>query len=292
MKRLMNQLPLTRIKLFVAGIIYRAIHLLLRKDKRVIKRGGITYEVDLTEAVDLSMFLFGKFQKHVTSNKYVNLPKDAIIVDIGANFGIMSLQYAKLVPAGRVYAFEPSHYAFSRLKRNFVLNPGLSNRIVAVQSFVSSASSKETDMRAYSSWKVAGEAKDRKHSVHGGTVKSAEGVGVVSLDDFCRENKIGRLDFIKIDTEGYEYDALEGARQVIAEFKPAVIFEVGIYAMKERAIEFKQYADFFNSLGYSMYHSKNFKLIDSENYHEHIPSKGTIDILAIYGGNKKQNENS
>jgi FkbM family methyltransferase len=282
MRRLINRLPLTRIKLFLAGIIYRAIHLLLRKDKRVISRGGIVYEVDLSEAVDLSMFLFGKFQKHVSSNKYVSVPKDAVIFDVGANFGIMSLQYAKLVPAGRVYVFEPTHYALSRLKRNLELNPGLSNRIVVVQTFVSSASSKETDIRAYSSWKVSGEAEDRKHSVHGGTIKSADGVGAVSLDDFCRKNEISRLDFIKIDTDGYEYEVLKGARQAIAEFKPVVIFEVGLYVMKERTIEFKHYADFFTSLGYLMYNSSNFKHIDSENYCDHIPEKGTIDILAIF----------
>jgi FkbM family methyltransferase len=282
MKRLTNRLPLTRIKLFVAGIIYRALHFVLHKDKRIICRGGITYEADLSEAVDLSMFLFGKFQKHVSSSRYVNVPADAIIFDVGANFGIMSLQYARIVPQGRVYAFEPTHYAFSHLKRNLELNPGLSGHIVPVQTFVSSVSSEETDIRAYSSWKVTSEAKNQKHNVHGGTIQSAEGVGAVSLDDFCGKNGISRLDFIKIDTDGYEYEVFKGARQTIAEFKPDIIFEIGLYVMKEKGITFKHYADFFISLGYSMYNSSNFKYIDSENFREHIPEKGTIDILAIY----------
>lgn len=282
MKRLISRLPLTRIKLFVAGMIYRVLHLLLREDKRIIRRGSITYEADLSEAVDLSMFLFGKFQKHVSSSKYINVPKDAVIFDVGANFGIMAFQYAKLVPQGRVYAFEPTHYAFSRLKRNLESNPGLSSHIVPVQTFVSSLSSKETDIKAYSSWKVTSEAKNQKHSVHGGTIKSAEGVGAVSLDDFCGKNGIKCLDFIKIDTDGYEYEVLKGTRQKIAEFKPDIIFEIGLYVMEEKGITFKHYADFFTLLGYSMYNSSNFKYIDSENFREHIPEKGTIDILAIY----------
>jgi FkbM family methyltransferase len=282
MRRLISQLPLTRIKLFAAGIIYRVLHIVLHEDKRIIRRGSITYEVDLSEAVDLSMFLFGKFQKHVSSSKYINLPADAVIFDVGANFGIMSLQYARLAPQGRIYAFEPTHYAFSHLKRNLELNPALSGHIVPIQTFVSSVSSKETDIRAYSSWKVTSEAKNQKHSIHGGTIKSAESVGVVSLDDFCGQNEISRLDFIKIDTDGYEYEVLKGARQTIAELKPDIIFEIGLYVMDEKNITFKYYADYFTSLGYSMYNSYNFKYIDSENFREHIPEKGTIDILAIY----------
>jgi hypothetical protein len=104
----------------------------------------------------------------------------------------------------------------------------------------------------------------------------------VSLDDFCKKNEVSRLDFIKIDTDGYEYEVLKGARQAITEFKPAVIFEVGLYVMKERTIDFKCYSDFFTSLGYLMYNSSNFKHIDAENYREHIPERGTIDILAIF----------
>ncbi|MBN2019739.1 MAG: FkbM family methyltransferase [Sedimentisphaerales bacterium] len=282
MKRLINRLPVTRIKLFLAGIIYRVVHLFLRKDRIVAVRGGITYELDLSEAVDLSMFLFGRFQKHVSSNKYVSMPKDAVIFDVGANVGIMSLQYASIAPAGRVYAFEPTHYAFLRLKRNLELNPELAGHISAIQTFVSSASSKEVNITAYSSWKVGGEAQGPKHGIHGGTIKSAGGVGAVSLDDFCSENGISRLDFIKIDTDGYEYEVLKGGRGVITEFKPTIIFEIGLYVMEEKNIEFKHYADFFDSLGYLLYNSSNFKNINDLNFREHIPEKGTIDILAIF----------
>jgi FkbM family methyltransferase len=260
------------------------VHLLCREDRRIIVRNGIRYEVDLSEGIDLSVFVFGKFQRHVSSNKYISLPEDAVIFDVGANFGIMALQYAKLVPSGRVYAFEPTYYAFSKLRRNLQLNPELAERVVAVQSFVSSSTSKETDIRAYASWKVGGAAKDVKHGVHGGAVKSAEGIGVVSLDDFYEENKIGRLDFVKIDTDGHEYEVLKGGLKVIAEFRPIVIFEVGLYVMEENDIDFSSYLDYFGSLGYSLFNSGNFKKIDAENYRKHIPSKGTIDILALYHG--------
>ncbi len=289
MRGLINRLPITKIKLFLAGLLYRIVHLIYRRNERIIIRDGIKYEVDLSEGIDLSVFLFGKFQKNVSGNKRLSLPEDAIIFDVGANFGMMTLQYAKLASLGKVYSFEPTHYAFSKLKRNLELNPQLAKRIVAIQSLVSSSTSKETDIKTYASWKVSGDVKGVKHSVHGGIEKSTNGIGAVSLDDFCRENEIRRLDFIKIDTDGHEFEVLKGAQKVIAEFRPTIIFEAGLYVMEERNIVFSDYLEFFCSLDYSLFNSSNLREINATNYHKHIPSKATIDILALFRTSHEDN---
>jgi len=161
------------------------------------------------------------------------------------------------------------------------LNPELAGRIVAVQSFVSEATSGEPGIKAYASWQVGGIIKDAKHKVHGGIEKSTEGIGAVSLDEFCEEHEIERVDLVKIDTDGHEYEVLKGAREIIRKFRPVVIFEVGMYIMDERRVDFSDYLGFFESLDYSLFNSSNFKRINGENYHKHVPSKGTIDILAI-----------
>jgi len=281
MKRLINRLPITKIKIFFGRILYHMVHLIYREDKRTIVRNRIKYEIDLSEGIDLSMFLFGNFQRHVSQNKYLSLSQDAIIFDVGANFGVMSLQFAKLVPWGKVYSFEPTFYAFSKLRKNLELNPELAKRIVAIQSFVSSSTSEEPGIEAYASWKVGGTVKGVKHQVHGGIAKSTDGIGAVSLDDFCEQNEIKRLDFIKIDTDGHELEVLKGAKKVISKFNPVIIFEVGIYVMEERNIDFSDYLEFFDSLDYSLFNSKNSKRINAYNYHKHIPLRGTIDILAV-----------
>lgn len=281
MKRLINRLPITKIKIFFGRILYHMVHLICREDKRTIVRNRIKYEIDLSEGIDLSMFLFGNFQRHVSQNKYLSLSQDAIIFDVGANFGVMSLQFAKLVPWGKVYSFEPTFYAFSKLRKNLELNPELAKRIVAIQSFVSSSTSEEPGIEAYASWKVGGTVKGVKHQVHGGIAKSTDGIGAVSLDDFCEQNEIKRLDFIKIDTDGHELEVLKGAKKVISKFNPVIIFEVGIYVMEERNIDFSDYLEFFNSLDYSLFNSKNSKRINAYNYHKYIPLRGTIDILAV-----------
>jgi FkbM family methyltransferase len=281
MKRLINRLPITKIKIFFGRILYRLVHLIYRENIRTIVRNGIKYEIDLSEGIDLSLFLFGNFQKHVSQNKYLSLPQDAVIFDVGANSGIMSLQFAKLVPLGKVYSFEPTFYAFSKLEKNLELNPELAKRIVAIQSFVSSSTSEEPNIKAYASWKVGGTAEGVKHQVHRGTEKSTKGIKAVCLDDFCEQHGIKRLDFIKIDTDGHEFEVLKGAKKVISEFSPIIIFEIGIYLMDERSIVFSDYLEFFDSLGYSLFNSKNLKNMNAHNYYKHIPLRGTIDILAV-----------
>jgi len=268
--------------MLLGRLLYHIVHLVFRKDTRTIVRNEIKYEVDLTEGVDLSVFVFGSFQKHICENKYFSLPKDAVVFDIGANCGIMTLQFAKRAPSGKVYAFEPTRYAFSRLKKNLELNQQLAERIVTVQSFVGSQTTDKSGIeKAYASWKVGGKTQQIKHSVHGGTVKSAEGIPEITLDDFCSQQKISRLDFIKIDTDGFELQVLKGAEKTIQRFSPVIIFEAAIYVFNEMGIEFADFLVFFDSLSYRLFNSKSCEPITAKNYRKHIPLKSTIDILAI-----------
>src|SRR6266508_2180621 len=137
----LHRLPITRSKIFLAKMLYRITVIFFGRTPRVITRNGIRYEVDLSEGFDLSLFLFGGFQKHVTRNTYLRLPQDAVIVDVGANFGLMSLPFSQAAPQGLVYAFEPTHYALGKLRRNLDLNPKLAARIRVVNAFVSASSS-------------------------------------------------------------------------------------------------------------------------------------------------------
>lgn len=280
MQSIIKNLPITQIKLFFARNLYRVTTLIFGKNKRLIKRNGLYFEADLGEGLDLSLFLFGNFQKHVAANPYIHLPQDGIIFDIGANVGIMSLQFAKSVPQGTVYAFEPTDYAYKKLKKNLWLNKEISN-IITIQSFVSRQSTRNHQIKAYSSWKVDGNKADNTHPVHGGTAMPADNVPAISLDDFCANEKISRLDFIKIDTDGHEIDVLMGADGCISKFRPKIIFEVGLYIMKEHGISFSDYWDYFAPINYELFNSANKKRIDMLNYKKVIPAKGTIDILAL-----------
>lgn len=278
---MLRRFPITKIKIAIARLLYRIVRLVYRTDKRIIKRNGIVYELDLSEGIDLSVFLFGSFQKHVFQNQYYCFKGDEIIFDIGANAGVMSLQFAKLAPRGAVYSFEPTHYAFAKLNKNISLNPDFASRITTVQAFVSSKEEQDAPITAYASWKVDGTHSMGDHAIHLGTPKDTIGVASTTIDAYIRENHIMRLDFIKIDTDGHEWDVLQGARHSIGAFRPVVVFEVGEYVMTERGITFADYYEFFNSKGYDLFDSNRNGKIDMETYKHYIPSLGAIDVIAV-----------
>jgi FkbM family methyltransferase len=275
-----NRLPLTRYKLFVARMLYRLLRLMGVSNKKRIRRRGIHYEVDLTEGIDLSLFLFGNFQRHVMANDHFAISPDGCIFDIGANIGSMTLNFARMVPEGKVYAFEPTDYAFEKLKRNISLNPELAKRVRMVQLFVSDQSGPVHDLKAYSSWKVDGSAQN-SHPLHGGMIRNAEGVSAVTLDDFCIENQISRVDLIKIDTDGHELQVLNGAFRTLEKSTPFLIFEIGLYTLSEHHIGFQKYFNYLKSFGYDLINTKNGSAITLNNYRRQIPLRSTTDIVAI-----------
>src|SRR5207253_7858645 len=57
--------------------------------------------------------------------------------------------------------------------------------------------------------------------------KSADGdrVSLITLDQFVEQRKIGRIDCIKIDAEGSDFEVVKGARHTIEQRKPAIILE-------------------------------------------------------------------
>ncbi len=274
-------LPITRIKIFLAQILYKVVTLFVGKQKRVIIRDGVNYEIDLAEGIELSLFLFGTFQKHVTSNKFLTIDKNYTIIDIGANVGLMTLQFSKLVPNGKVYSFEPTFYALERLKKNLSLNQELSKNVEVINSFVSEKSSNNPEIIAFSSWKVDGKRGENDHPVHLGTPKGTDGVKSISLDDFTEQKKLEKIDFIKIDTDGHEYEVFKGAKKAISKYRPKIIFEIGLYVMEEKNISFEYYFNYFKDLNYTLYDTQSNYEITMSNYTKHIPKNGSTDLIAI-----------
>lgn len=278
---LTNKLPLTKIKIRIARVLYRVVKLFNRSNEKEITRNGIRFRIDLSEGIDLSLYLFGNFQSHVSRNKFIHIPADGIIFDVGANIGVMALQFAQTVPQGKVYAFEPTHAAYKRLQENIALNPDLGRRIQTTQTFVSSGEIAEENMVAYASWKVGGSKSNLPtHPVHLGQALSTENVGTITLDDFVEAHAIPRLDLIKIDTDGHEPEVLRGARRTLEKLQPKVIFEIGQYVMTEKNISFDFYLDLFGALGYELVNSSDGKSVTKDNWSQVIPKWGTIDLLA------------
>lgn len=153
-----------------------------------------------------------------------HLPDDAVVFDVGAHAGQFSKLFAGLAPNGFVYAFEPSPYTLSLLRRALALNRVRNVRIVptglsATEGEASlSTPIKKSGVLGYGLASLAGVAPGRD--------RSDQTVPLLTLDGFVEREGIQRLDFIKADIEGWEVQMLRGAMRSIARFKPALFLEI------------------------------------------------------------------
>ena len=125
-----------------------------------------------------------------------------IVLDCGTYTGNTSLYFAgKVGPKGHVYGFEPSPKNFKIYARNMRAQANVTPVNAAVYDTCGTLSFLEGDEGS---------------RVGGAGVQ----VAATALDGFCRERGISRVDFIKMDVEGAELQALNGAREIIQKFTP------------------------------------------------------------------------
>ena len=278
----------TQRKLCIARFLYRGLRLVGFREQAIVRRRGVRFNLDLREGIELSLFLFRGFQRHVAPGRFFQLRRDAVIFDIGANVGSVCLPLAASLPESIVYAFEPTDYAFERLRLNVALNPQLLDRIHLVQAFVSTAANEKSELIAFSSWRVDKPLRqsltelESQHAVHKGIQKPATKTQI-SLDDFVRSESIERVDFVKIDTDGHELKVLQGASQTLRCFRPIVVFELTKYLLQERGSRFEDYEAVLLPIGYRLIDSRRGQQVDYRSLDRLIPHNGSIDVLALPG---------
>jgi FkbM family methyltransferase len=156
----------------------------------------------------------------------------ATVVEVGGHIGYISIYFASLVSQrGRVYVFEPGANNLPYIKRNIhrISNDKYANSIELVEAAVGERAGiaifYEDSLTGQNNSLVQdfeGLNVNQKNSFVTTKVVKRE-VNVVTLDAFLSD--VG-VDFIKIDIEGYEWFALQGAAEVISRYRPALMVEV------------------------------------------------------------------
>lgn len=183
----------------------------------IAKVDGITYQLDLNEMIDSSIYYEGCFEPMTTAVINEQVKPGMTVLDIGANIGCHTLRLAKLVgEAGKVITFEPMSWAFAKLKTNIELND-FNNVILEKLALSNIIERKPAYFRT--SW-----TPDNQSSPNS---KNSEDIDFLTLDKYVSINNIDKIDFIKLDVDGYEYKVIWGGRETIKEFKPIMIVELG-----------------------------------------------------------------
>ena len=132
------------------------------------------------------------------------------VVDVGANVGFFSLMMRDLFPSIRVFAIEPVPNIFRCLSKNL---SSFDARVscLAFSNKVGRESMKFNELES-----------SRSQIISESCTKNVDARGIVidvpttTLDKFCLENAIEYIDFLKIDTEGFESHVLKGAQNTLS----------------------------------------------------------------------------
>jgi len=142
----------------------------------------------------------------------------ATAFDIGANVGVFTCLMASL--GHTVHSFEPIPETFCRLKANVKCN-GLLGRArlncLAVGREQGLATFHIEEFGAATNRMVA------SGETSANSATSTQLVAVTSLDDYCRQQGVERIDFVKLDVEGMEPYVLQGAKRLLQERRIAAI---------------------------------------------------------------------
>lgn len=224
--------------------------------------------------VDREIFLVGVYEPYFLSIIKKGLNLGDVFVDIGANIGQHSLFASSVVgESGKVIAFEPIKRLHNQFQDSIKHNINNDSKFKNIKLYNFGCGEKEENVKIYTADNAgASSIIDSKRDT------SSELIKIVAADTVLKEEE--KINFIKIDVEGYEYFALLGLKDTISKHHPKILIEYSPYYYdlldKDHG---KHIINFL--LG------KNYTLYDLENNHKVVG----LDLLEYIEENNIQQTN-
>ncbi len=153
-----------------------------------------------------SLWQSGTVMHEISSGAYavsVRLPENPVIVDCGANTGLVTIYLSRKYGGAKVYAIEASSENHELLKQNTNQLEG----VTATRAAVSDEHGKEGKL--FLSERGIGSHSLFRKQVKG-THVGTESVPLLRLDQYMKEQGLDKIDLLKLDIEGSELKALKG----------------------------------------------------------------------------------
>jgi FkbM family methyltransferase len=170
-----------------------------------------------------------------------------IVFDVGANEGQTFSWVRHHQPAAKIYCFEPVESVFRTLQKKTVAD---GNCVVEHLALGEEAGQKT--IRLFDDHSVLNSLRDDLMNQNQKAIE--ETITIDTLDNYCFKNNIAQIDLLKIDTEGYELQVLDGASQMLANAAVSFIYcEVGFLRVNNRNTNFSDLCEYLAKRNYFFY---------------------------------------
>lgn len=181
--------------------------------------------INPADYVSYYIYMLGLFEGEILRACLSHLNDGDTFFDIGGHFGQYTIAAGRKVgPSGSVHVFEPGAIQDRYLRKNIELN-NLEN--VTVANIALSDQPGELALFTPSFADIG------KSQLTDPSESDAVRVPVNTLDAYCEERAIRRIDVMKVDVEGAEFGVFKGAARVIREFPPKAIFYESVDSLCE-----------------------------------------------------------
>lgn len=217
---------------------------------RVQIEPGVSMLLDPDDSVSRAILETGVWEPETWQAIAERLEPGGTFVDVGAHIGSYALKAAKIVgPAGRVIAIEPNPDTLQRLQDNLRASGAT---VVTVQPVACADSETSLEFFASLGSNTGGSSLSQTSASRDAQPVRAYQVRARPLDAIIEEAGLGRVDVVKIDTEGAELSVLKGARRTLARYRPVVVAELWEGTLKAMGTSPAEVVEFLRSQGYTV----------------------------------------
>jgi FkbM family methyltransferase len=205
-----------------------------------------------------------------------------VCLHVGASDGRHSYVMTQVAPKARIYAFEPSAFAFEVLKIGIAWHR-IGKQVTAIHAAVADkpgelllVTPKKTSGRMGRAYAYVAETRPngQVRPDLDDTGMDVQPTPVVTLDGFCAEHGVDKVDFIRMDIEGAELKALEGALKILDRDLPLVLLEIHPVMLQARfGGSGEAVLRIFEKLGYRMFALNGDRLEERTTLVEGLPWK-------------------
>jgi FkbM family methyltransferase len=193
------------------------------------------------------------FDEPIVSTALDYVKKGTTILDIGSNFGQMAILFSNAVgETGTVHAFDADDFIFSILQKNIIAN----NKENIISHF--GAVHNINDITLY--FPIQDFNRFESYGSYGIDFKNKKGrpVKTFTIDSL---NLTEPISFMKVDVQGGDLYAMQGAVETIKRNKMPILFEYESLFEEDTKIKFQHYVDFVNEINY-----KFEKIVNGQNF--------------------------